>query len=119
MSRGPGRVQRAILAVIATDSDSAWTITQLCQHIYSTKSVEEKHRVSVIRALRTMHLPDSWALLYKSGPEFYFVNMSSVESVLRHRYLLHPWPSDFNQWKRKHPYQLAIVRKQIGYKDYL
>jgi len=117
MSRGPGCLQRAIFA--AANPDSAWTVTQLCKHIYRVKSIELKHRVSVIRALRTMHLPGLWTVqpLRKPASEFCLVNASSVESMVRLKYLAHPWPSDYDQWKRKHPYQLAVVRKQIGCKD--
>ena len=116
MSRGPGRVQRGIFALVAANPDSAWSVSQLCKHIYRIQSVEPKHRVSVIRALRTMHLPGSWSVQSShklSGSELYLFNAASVESMLRLKYLVHPWPSDFDEWKRKHPYQLAAARKLI------
>jgi hypothetical protein len=48
MSRGPGRIERAIAAVL--DEADAFTIEDLCQRIYG--GTEKKHRVAVLRATR-------------------------------------------------------------------
>ena len=55
MSRGPGRVERAIHDLIDKHPEGAWTTADLCRLIYPTDSrVEKKHRVAVIRAAKTI-----------------------------------------------------------------
>jgi hypothetical protein len=82
MSRGPGRTQQGIAALIASEPDGAWTTTQLCRHIYG-RYVEKKHRVAVSRALRRMKLPPLWEVvqLAKSGAEYCLHNTGSLEST--------------------------------------
>ncbi len=58
MSRGPGRIQRKIVDLIAANPDGAWTKAGLCQHVYGL--VEKRHRVAVIRASERMELPPLW-----------------------------------------------------------
>lgn len=58
MSRGHGHVQRAILALIESDRDGDWTISDLCQHVYG--KVGKAQRVAVLRALRKMTLLGTW-----------------------------------------------------------
>ena len=60
MSRGRGRLQNIITDLIASDPHGAWSVTQLCKHIYRDARIEKKHRVAVIRALRKMVLPSTW-----------------------------------------------------------
>lgn len=61
MSRGPGRLQRAILDLIAENPHGAWLTEQLCDELYDFPNpVEKKHRVAVLHALRTMKLPPDW-----------------------------------------------------------
>jgi len=70
MSRGPGRVQKLIDGLIASDPHGAWSVTQLCKHIYPDAPIEKKHRVAVTRALRKMVLPATWdvqKLYYNHG----------------------------------------------------
>jgi hypothetical protein len=63
MSKGPGRIQRAILAEIEANPDGAFLIEELAALVYSgINRVEDKHRVAVARALRTMTLPGTWGL---------------------------------------------------------
>jgi hypothetical protein len=57
MSRGPGRIQQEIAALIASNPDGAWLTADLCEHIYGL--VEKKHRVAVTRAIKQMELPSS------------------------------------------------------------
>jgi hypothetical protein len=51
MSRGPGKIERAIEAVFAAEPDDAFTTADLCDWVYpALNRVEKKHRVAVIRA---------------------------------------------------------------------
>lgn len=53
MSRGPGRVERAIQAASDAEPDKAFTVEDLCLRTYpGLNRIEKKHRVAVIRAMR-------------------------------------------------------------------
>ncbi len=53
MSRGPGRVEQAIMAAIEAEPDNAFTVEDLCDRVYQgVNRIEKKHRVAVIRAMR-------------------------------------------------------------------
>jgi hypothetical protein len=93
MSRGPGLIQRAILALITSDSNGAWTTSDICQHVYG--KTFKRQRVAVLRAMRSVTLPEGWALchLWLAGSELCIVNQCSLESMLRKR-----WCEDWRQW---------------------
>ena len=51
MSKGPGRIERAIAAILDGEADNAFTTEDLCERVYSgVNRVEKKHRVAVLRA---------------------------------------------------------------------
>jgi hypothetical protein len=53
MSRGPGRIERAIMAVVAAEPDNAFTVADLCDRVYpGVNRIEKKHRVAVARAMK-------------------------------------------------------------------
>ncbi len=55
MSRGPGRIERAIHDLIEEHPDGAWTTEDLCHLIYPAASrAEKKHRVAMLRAMKTI-----------------------------------------------------------------
>ena len=55
MSRGPGRIERAIHDLFDKHPEGAWTTADLCRLIYpAANRVEKKHRVAVIRAAKTI-----------------------------------------------------------------
>jgi hypothetical protein len=107
MSRGMGRVQRAILSLIETDVDGVWLTADICRHVYGVVSpakksvrrvktkvgklpvIEKRHRVAVARAIRTMTLPGLWRTkwVWKPGNELYLYNAGSIESTLHARWL--------------------------------
>jgi hypothetical protein len=103
MSRGVGHVQRAIMELIASEPEGAWTTAQLCAHIYPTKRfvVTKKHRVAVTRALRQMKLPPPW-LVGRSGSQRCIYNGVSEESIARRYYIgstwLESWGRNFQEW---------------------
>ena len=51
MSRGPGRIERTIRALMAANPDLAFTTDWLCCQLFTTSQVEKKHRISVLRAI--------------------------------------------------------------------
>ncbi len=53
MSRGPGRIERAIHDLFDQHPEGAWTTEDLCRVIYPTANrTEKKHRVAVLRAMK-------------------------------------------------------------------
>jgi hypothetical protein len=53
MSRGPGKIQRAIEAVFAAEPDNGFLLSELCERVYrGVNRIEKKHRVAVARAVR-------------------------------------------------------------------
>jgi hypothetical protein len=54
MSRGPGRIERAIAAILDAEPDNAFTVEDLCRRIYGIERVEKRHRVAVLRAAATL-----------------------------------------------------------------
>ena len=51
MSRGPGRIEQAIAALLDAEPDNAFTTEELCERVYpGVNRVEKKHRVAVLRA---------------------------------------------------------------------
>jgi hypothetical protein len=62
MSKGPGHVQRAVLALIAAEPDGAWSYERLCQRIYPpTPGGPTRAQLGALgRALQRMTLPGTW-----------------------------------------------------------
>jgi hypothetical protein len=55
MSRGLGRIERALAAIFDSERDNAFTLEDLCERVYpDANQVEKKHRVSVTRAARSL-----------------------------------------------------------------
>ena len=51
MSKGPGRIERTIAAILDSEADNAFTTEDLCERVYpGVNRAEKKHRVAVLRA---------------------------------------------------------------------
>jgi hypothetical protein len=62
MSKGYGKVQRSILALIAAEKpDDGWSIEELCEDIYGDSTPTRAQLGAVKRALK-MKLPGSWKI---------------------------------------------------------
>ncbi len=71
MSRGPGRIERAIFDLFDKHPEGAWTTADLCRVIYPTANrVEKKHRVAVLRAMDKVM--DKKGDRYRDWDGFYF-----------------------------------------------
>ena len=87
MSKGPGHIQRSILALIERDpdhGDGAWTLGQICEQSYrGINRVEKRHRAAVARALRKMTLRESWEVkrMHGHGEEYCLYNTCSLISA--------------------------------------
>jgi hypothetical protein len=115
MSKGPGRAQRAILALIAGNPDGAWTTDELCREVYAgINRVEKKHRVAVLRALRTMTLPGMWRVrrLSRAGVEHCLFEPCSDESQTRFSWLQSRWEDSFDNWRTSRPRMVERARER-------
>jgi len=57
MSKGPGCVQRAIMAAFAAEPNNAFLLSELCQRTYPRiKHIKKKHRVAVARAAKAIKM---------------------------------------------------------------
>src|SRR5262249_46583710 len=78
MSRGPGKLQRAIEAIFGAEPDNGFLLTELCERIYrGINQVDKKHRVAVARA--AYGIP--WLAIRKRetlGGELVFYNPASA-----------------------------------------
>jgi hypothetical protein len=82
MSRGPGKIQRAIKAIIEAEPDRAFLLSELCERVYpGINRVEKKHRVAVARAAARMPLPTiSWMKCDRLGGELVYFTPFNVRS---------------------------------------
>jgi hypothetical protein len=89
MSKGPGRIERAIESLFIAQPDSAFTSDELCLHAYPNlnpserRLIQRKHAVSVIRAAKKVcaRMPD-WTMQHGwgRGGLGVFLNRASLAS---------------------------------------
>jgi hypothetical protein len=81
VSRGPGKIERAIAALLDGNPDMAMTTAELVERVYGVVTIEMKHTVSVLRALRRLaqRRPDinetwgrDWQRHHKQGSAVWF-----------------------------------------------
>jgi hypothetical protein len=60
MSKGFGKVQRSIAALIRVEPDGAWAYEHLIQRIYGTDRFTRAQKNAIGRALAAMRLPGTW-----------------------------------------------------------
>ena len=62
MSRGPGKVQRAIEAAFAATPDAIFVVEELVAIAYpGVVQIERKHRSAVVRAVKWMETRTGWS----------------------------------------------------------
>ena len=62
MSRGPGKIQRAIAALIEAEPGGAWPHEDLAERIYGTPLFTRAQKSAIGRAIAAMRLPGTWAV---------------------------------------------------------
>ena len=60
MSKGPGKLQRAITALIEANPDGAWAYEDLARAIYGRAGRYRAQKSAIGRAFKTMRLPGTW-----------------------------------------------------------
>jgi hypothetical protein len=85
MSRGPGRVERAIKAVFDAEPSRIFTTEYLCAQVYAgAPAIEKKHRVSLIRAAKhVVQRERNWRMTrtHMPGAPFLFFNGALADSA--------------------------------------
>jgi len=66
MSKGFGKIQRSIAALIRAEPDGAWAYEHLTERIYGTDRFTRAQKNAIGRALAAMRLPGTWAVYQAS-----------------------------------------------------
>jgi len=137
MSRGPGRIERAIRDLFDANPDEAFTTDDLCIACYPRlklkQQIERKHRVAVARAASKVIIADrNWRSRYSwcHGSMLLFYSMASLRSVALADVLLtrahyetserEKWLSDLiNPSERNHYGQRAKDRIERTVRDHI
>lgn len=85
MSRGPGRIERAIRELLDAHPDLAFVTDDLVTHCYpGITTIERKHQVSVLRAMHKVIANDpdwwEWKIECGQGSGAVFLNYGSLKS---------------------------------------
>jgi hypothetical protein len=84
MSRGPGRIERAIRVLLDAHPDLAFVTDELVEHCYpGISAIERKHQVSVLRAAQKVVTVDpDWSTreAENQGHGWVFFNRANVQS---------------------------------------
>jgi hypothetical protein len=77
MSRGAGKIERLIMDLFVEDPSRIESTTDLCRAVYEVEVVDKKHRVSVLRALKSISRKSMPSLtrqvaLYERNDDFWF-----------------------------------------------
>jgi hypothetical protein len=96
MSRGPGKLQRTVTRVIEDEPDGAWSIGDLAWIVYGEEP-EKKHRVALLRMLKTVTLPGTWRLWFDNLA--YLCDPCNDASMLKRKALAlgYDSPDDLNR----------------------
>jgi hypothetical protein len=84
MSKGAGRIERAIRELFDAHPDLAFITDELAEHCFpEAEAIERKHQVSVLRAAQKVVAPDpdwrAWRI-EGQGRGWVFVNLANVQS---------------------------------------
>jgi hypothetical protein len=110
MSRGPGRIERTIRALMVANPDLAFTTDWLCCQLFATSRVEKKHRISVLRAIhRIIAVDPDWSLMRRHCcVPFNQADLQSYATAFFIAHGFHPWvrrpwrwKDDPDQWHRR------------------
>lgn len=80
MSRGPGKIERALLALFAANPSAAFTVEELAEVIYrGINRIEKKHRVAIIRAARKAASSAGWRTWTSESPGSRLVYLNPLD----------------------------------------
>ena len=83
MSKGFGKIQRAIAAMIKAQPAGAWAYEHLAERIYGTAPFTRAQKNAIGRALANMRLPGTWVVQqasFSNDRRFWLFDPCSLES---------------------------------------
>jgi hypothetical protein len=83
MSKGFGKIQRSIAALIRAEPDGAWAYEHLTERIYGTSRFTRAQKNAVGRALAHMRLPGTWEVWqasFQNDRRFWLFDPCNLES---------------------------------------
>ena len=83
MSKGFGKIQRAIGTLIRAEPDGAWPYEDLAERIYGTARFTRAQKNAIGRALAAMRLPGTWAVwqaTFRNDRRFWLFDPCSIDS---------------------------------------
>jgi hypothetical protein len=77
VSRGPGRIETSLRQLFLDQPEGIFATAELCRHVYGRGRTEKKHRVAVLRALKTLarrSMPTLWRTVqrYERSDDLWF-----------------------------------------------
>jgi hypothetical protein len=83
MSKGFGKVQGSIAALIRAEPDGAWAFEHLAERIYGTDRFTRAQKSAIGRALANMRLPGTWEVWqasFQNDRRFWLFDPCNLES---------------------------------------
>ena len=83
MSKGFGKIQRSIAALIRAEPDGAWAYEHLTERIYGTDRFTRAQKNAIGRALAAMRLPGTWEVWqasFQNDRRFWLFDPCNLES---------------------------------------
>jgi hypothetical protein len=118
MSRGPGRIERAIRELLDTSPDRAFMTADLAKHCFAGADwIERKHEVSVLRAVRKIVADDpdwcSWrrqwgSIVYNRAN----LQSTALAEIVKHEGRLPRPGGTWNQWDYPDGYDWRCWRQE-------
>ena len=97
MSKGLGRTQRAILALIAAQPDEAWDLEALCRAIYPGDPKPSRSQLgATVRALK-MPLPGQWKFGYVDARRRWLYDASNLDAVAQRMWRLETFELTYDE----------------------
>ena len=93
MSKGFGKIQRSIAALIRAEPDGAWAYEHLTERIYGTALFTRAQKNAIGRALAHMRLPGTWTVMqasFNNDRRFWLFDPCSLEAGARSPARLRP-----------------------------
>jgi hypothetical protein len=106
MSRGPGRLQRGITALMMKHPDGTFSLAQLCRHLYCGEAIEKKHRVAILRAMHNLRTRD-WDIWQREahGPHSELILYNAASLASTQAAMGSTYPGHEGRWR-----QIAVER---------
>jgi hypothetical protein len=121
MSKGPGKVERAIEKLLDKRPNDAFTIEQVCSYVYPGQQIERRHRGAVLRAAANVTKRRPSLQIWKSnsrGEKRVFVTADNLQSFGMGRLKTIGWPYNVDYPDEKQRERMIRASMKKGGKHY-